>query len=103
MSLPGQRPWLRKRFWAVVVVVIVLGFGVAAWAFSENPYAGGNAITNLVNGFRPLRPTNLLLIGNSALKPSTASILHDLTEPWGRGKAHCDSRLSTDPLEPGKN
>ena len=73
MSLPGQRPWLRKRFWAVVVVVIVLGFGVAAWALSENPYAGGNAITNLVNGFRPLRPTNLLLIGNSALKPSTAT------------------------------
>lgn len=62
-----------KRFWGIVIgVAVVLALGAAAWAYTQNPYnTSKNPITNVVDSFKPIGPTNILLIGNNARNPKT--------------------------------
>lgn len=65
---PGKSARKRRVILAATVSIAVLAGG-AAWGFTRTPNGGGNPVTALVAAFQPLRPTNILLIGNNARNP----------------------------------
>lgn len=74
MSLPGPKPRRRagKRFWTIVIGAVVLTAAVVgAYLYTHNPYGNQGAVNDFVSSFKPLGPTNVLLIGNNARNPAT--------------------------------
>ncbi len=64
----AKRRKFRKWPWISAAAVLVIAAG-AAWAYTRHPDGSGNPITDITSAFKPLGPTNILLIGNNARNP----------------------------------